>query len=45
MVEGHLLEGKSLRELAEELGVGKSTVWDRLHRGMAQVQTVVQDLL
>lgn len=38
VVEGHLLDGRSLSELAAELQVSKSAVWDRLQRGMARLQ-------
>jgi len=41
VVERHLLEARSVREIAEELGIGKSTVWDRLDRAMTQLRAAL----
>jgi RNA polymerase sigma-70 factor (ECF subfamily) len=35
VVVPHLLEARSLREIAEGLGVTANAVWERLHRGLA----------
>jgi len=41
VVERHLLQGQSVREIAAELGVGKSTVWDRLDRAMTRLRSAL----
>lgn len=41
VVERHLLGGRSVREIAAELDVSKSTVWDRLDRAMAHLRAAM----
>ncbi len=43
VVEGHVFEGRSLAELASELGLAKSTVWQRLHDAMAALRARLEE--
>jgi RNA polymerase sigma-70 factor, ECF subfamily len=38
IVEGKVVDGMSLAEIAERRGLAKSSVFDRLHAGMAQLE-------
>jgi RNA polymerase sigma factor (sigma-70 family) len=39
VVETHLLEARSLREIGAQLGLTANAVWERLHRGLALMRT------
>lgn len=38
VVEKHLLEAMSLKEIAKDLGISKNAVFERLHRGMDRIR-------
>lgn len=41
VVERHVLEARSLSEIAGELGLTKNAVWERLHRAMARLRAIL----
>jgi RNA polymerase sigma factor (sigma-70 family) len=43
VVELHLLQGKSLAEVARLLGVSKNAVWERLQRGLERLREALGD--
>lgn len=42
VVERHLLEAESLSQIAQALGISKSTAWERLHQGMAELRATLE---
>lgn len=42
VVERHLLEARTLGEIADELGIAKNAVWERLRRGLARMRAVAE---
>ena len=38
VIERHLLNGATLGDIAEELGITKNAVWERVQRGLAHLR-------